>query len=270
MLLLFSSIISAAEQDSITSTVVEIMSIFTVVLVLITLWLALVYSQKEDNEGLMFKKVLSKMFRLIDRSVPVEKEREIMLDHSYDGIKELDNKVPPWFNFLFYGTILFGVVYMINYHVIGSGNVQEEEYQAEMKAAQLQREILVASGAFLNEESVTRLEDAGELSTGKEIYMTNCASCHGNQGGGSVGPNLTDKYWIHGGSIKNIFSTIKYGVPSKGMISWESQLSPKDMQRVASYIMSLKGTDPPNPKAPEGKEYVPEEKSDSKDTEKST
>jgi cytochrome c oxidase cbb3-type subunit 3 len=136
--------------------------------------------------------------------------------------------------------------------------VQEEEYIAEMQLAEAQRHILIKSGAFLNEETVTLAADAGALSSGKDIYDKNCASCHGFGGEGLVGPNLTDEYWVHGGGIKNIFKIIKYGVPQKGMISWQTQLSPTQMQEVGSYIVSLANTNPPNAKPPEGEKWVEE------------
>jgi len=187
---------------------------------------------------------------------PIEKEKDITLDHDFDGIKELDNRIPPWFNYLFYGTILFGIYYMIDYHVLERGLLPHQEYEEEMRIAALEREQLINSGAFLNENTVTLLTDNESLIAGKEIYSKNCIPCHGVNGEGSVGPNLTDEYWIHGGSIRNIFSTIKYGVPAKGMVSWQGTLNPAQIQQVASYIISIRGTNPPNAKQPEGEKYV--------------
>lgn len=233
-------------------TAATIMLVFTIFLIAFILWLAMVYSEKNDNDGSFFFGPLKKFNQLISGAAPLEKEQEILLDHDYDGIKELDNRIPPWFHAMFWGTIIFGIIYMVSYHVIGSGDVQHEEYVAEVQAAALQRDILIRSGAFINEETVTLKKDPATLSSGKDIFLKNCATCHGQSGEGLVGPNLTDKYWIHGGGIHNVFKTIKYGVPQKGMISWESQLDPTKMQEVASYILSLQGTNPPNGKAPEG------------------
>lgn len=230
---------------------------FSVLLILFVLWLALVYSEKNDNDGKLFWKPFIYLKNKLNNATPLENEKEILLEHDFDGIRELGNPVPPWFNFMFYGTIIFAIVYMFYYHVAG-GPSSLDEYKAEMEAAELHREILIKSGVFVNEENVTYLTDAGALASGKEIYVKNCASCHGNAGEGLVGPNLTDEYWIHGGGIKNVFKTIKYGVPAKGMISWENQLGPKKMQEVASYILSLKGTNPPNAKGPEGEKYIGE------------
>lgn len=187
---------------------------------------------------------------------PLEKERDIMLDHDYDEIHELDNNIPPWFSYLFWGTVVFSVFYMLNYHILSSGDIQASEYIEEVKFAELQRTELIKSGALLDENTLTALTDASGLSAGKEIFMKNCAVCHTEKGGGLVGPNLTDDYWIHGGGIKNVYATIKNGVPAKGMISWKSQLNPRQMQEVGSYVLSLRGTNPPNPKAPEGVLYA--------------
>jgi cytochrome c oxidase cbb3-type subunit 3 len=195
----------------------------------------------------------------LTKSVPLDKEADIMLDHDYDGIKELDNKVPPWFNYLFYGTIGIAVVYMLVFHVFHVKPLMLDEYLSELKAAEVQREELIKTGALINEKTVTLLTDVQSLESGKNTFTTNCTPCHGMKGEGTVGPNLTDDNWIHGGGINNIFATIKNGVPAKGMISWQSLLNPKKIQEVASYVISLHGTNPPNGKPPEGEKYVPQD-----------
>lgn len=187
---------------------------------------------------------------------PIEQEKDLMLDHDYDNIRELDNKIPPWFNYLFYGSVIFSIFYMINYHILSSGDVQATEYKEEVKFAEMQKLELIKSGTLLDENTLTVLKDAVALNSGKEIFIKNCTVCHTETGGGLVGPNLTDDYWIHGGGIKNVYATIKNGVPSKGMITWKNQLNPRQIQEVASYVLSLRGTNPPNPKAPEGVIYV--------------
>ncbi len=240
-------------------TVLKVMIAITAFTIAFVLWLVLVYAEKNDAKGEMFLSPLKAALQWFTKATPISKESEILMDHDYDGIRELDNKIPPWFNFLFYGTILFSIIYMINYHVIGSGNIQEEEYLAEMEAAKAEQQLLVRSGALLDEESVTRLTDASSLSSGKDIYIKHCAACHANDGGGLVGPNFTDEYWIHGGGIKNVFKIIKYGVPQKGMISWQTQLSPTEMQEVGSYLLTMEGTTPAVPKAPEGEIWTPSE-----------
>lgn len=192
-------------------------------------------------------------------AVPIEQEGEIDLGHNYDGIRELDNRMPPWWLAMFYVCIAWSVVYMIYYHVLGKGQLQIEEYNAAMEIAEIQREEYLKKAADkVNESTVVALTAEADLAKGKQLYVANCAACHGAAGEGGVGPNLTDAYWIHGGGIKNVFKTIKYGVIEKGMISWQTQMKPSEMQQVASYILTLEGTNPPNAKEPEGKEYKEE------------
>ena len=171
--------------------------------------------------------------------------------HEYDGIKELDNKLPKWWLWLFYITIIFAVVHFTRLHVIRTGDLQNEEYNKEVEAAMIQYKA-ARPASTLDASSVTLLTDAGALAAGKEIFDKSCMVCHLAQGQGLVGPNLTDDYWIHGCTIGEIFNLIVIGVVEKGMISWKDQLTPEQIQQVASYIVSLKGTNPPNPKAPQG------------------
>lgn len=195
----------------------------------------------------------------LTQAVPVEKEEEIMFNHEYDGIRELDNHLPPWWKYLFYLTIAFAVIYVFVYHVIQVAPLQEEEYQREMARAEAAMEKRLAeSGGAITADNVEFTDDPENIQNGQEIYMSNCAACHGPEGGGGVGPNLTDNYWIHGGSIRDIFSTIKNGVPQKGMIGWENQLSPSDIRDVTSYVVTLVGTSPANAKDPQGELYEPE------------
>jgi cytochrome c oxidase cbb3-type subunit 3 len=184
---------------------------------------------------------------------PMEEEKDILIMHHYDDIQELDNPIPAWFNWMFYGTVVFGVVYMLNYHVFKIGNLQEAEYAIEMTNAAKDKEAYLAVAANLVDESTIKLDDnAAVLASGKAVFTQNCVACHSAKGQGGVGPNLTDEYWIHGAKITDIFKVIKYGVPEKGMISWEKQLSPKQISDVSNYIKSLKGTNPLNAKEPQG------------------
>ena len=235
--------------------IMRVMTVITLIFIAFILWLAVIYSEKNDNEGRLFKNPLIAFKKYLMRATPIEKEAEILLDHDYDGIHELDNKIPPWFSFLFYGTIIWGVIYMLVFHVFGSGQISANEYNQEMQQAAFERQLLIKSGAFINEATVTQLTDPATLSEGKEIFQKNCVTCHGQNAQGVVGPNLTDDYWINGGGIKNIFRIITNGVPAKGMISWQTQLDPKKIQTVASYVMSLHGTNPPNAKPPQGEKW---------------
>lgn len=199
------------------------------------------------------KKAESKLLLSLTDVVPIEDEESILLDHDYDGIKELDNNLPPWWKYGFYLTIVVAVVYLINFHVIGTGDLQGKEYEKEMAQAKIEvDEFMKTSANNVDENTVTLLTEASDIATGKDVYVANCAACHGAGGEGTVGPNLTDEYWIHGGSVQDLFKTIKYGWVEKGMKSWKEDLSPMQIAQVTSYIKSLKGTNPPNGKAPQG------------------
>lgn len=176
---------------------------------------------------------------------------KIIQDHDYDGIKELDNSLPKWWLWLFYFTIIFSVIYVLRYHVTGWGVLQQEEYDIEMADAKLKYS-KPDNGSMLDASTVTLLTDEASMAAGKVIYDKQCAVCHLAEGQGLVGPNMTDEYWIHGCDISDLYNIIVVGVPEKGMISWESQLPPVQIQQVASFILSLQGTDPPNPKEPQG------------------
>jgi cytochrome c oxidase cbb3-type subunit 3 len=186
---------------------------------------------------------------------PLEKEKDLLKDHTYDDIEELDNPTPPWFMYLFYLTILFAVVYGAYYHVYKDGNIQETEYKNEVAVAEKAREEYMKKFAnSVNEDNVTVVKEGKDLTEGAQIYSTNCVACHGDKGQGGVGPNLTDKFWIHGGDVKALFKTIIHGIPEKGMIAWDKTLNPLQIQKVASYILTLQGTNPPGAKEPQGTE----------------
>lgn len=194
-------------------------------------------------------------------AVPVAKESSIDMGHDYDGIRELDNNLPPWWKYGFYVSILFAVVYIGYYHVFNDWS-SEQEYVVAMEEHEAIRAAYLARQAdMVNEESVTILADASALSSGKTIFQTNCVPCHATDGGGNaIGPNLTDEYWLHGGSVSDVFSTIKYGVIEKGMTPWQDILKPAEIQQVTSYILAeLQGSTPAAPKEPQGELYVPEE-----------
>ncbi len=197
--------------------------------------------------------LFNKLYDRLTKVVPVEKEEDILFDHEYDGIRELDNSLPPWWVYMFYLSIGFAVVYMGYYHFSDMGMSSAEQYEQEMEQAEERIQAYLArQSSQVDETNVEMIEDEGELAMGKTIFEANCVACHGMMGEGGVGPNLTDEYWIHGGSIKDVFKVVKYGVPEKGMISWKAQLRPKDMHQVSAYIMTLVGTNPPNAKEPQG------------------
>jgi len=186
------------------------------------------------------------------RAVPVEKEADILLDHDYDGIKELDNALPPWWKYGFYITIVVAFVYIYEFHFSGEGKNPEQEYAAEMEEGMKLEELYKAKTKNLVDENNVLLADAAGIAEGKALYTQSCIACHAADGGGGIGPNLTDDFWIHGGSMNNIYKTIKIGYPEKGMQSWESMYSPVQMKNLASFVKSLKGTKPAVPKAPQG------------------
>lgn len=183
------------------------------------------------------------------RRIP-ETEDTYVKDHVYDSIQEYDNSPPSWFNWLFYLSIAFSVVYLLYYHVLKLGPLQEEEYAIEMKAAAIQLEAIQEMAIKLADEP--RYTEKDKLLQGEAIYLVNCKMCHGDKCQGAIGPNLTDEYWLHGGSYKDVFKTIFNGVPEKGMISWKKSLKAEEIRLVASYVYSLKGSNPPNAKAPQG------------------
>ena len=173
--------------------------------------------------------------------------------HVYDGIGELDNQLPRWWLLLFYATIVFAPIYLVYFHVMG-GPGQEEKYAA----AAAQHEELLAkaqpdpAGPKANAEAST---DEAVLAKGRTIFTTHCLACHLQDGGGLVGPNLCDDYWLNGPSFEENLNIIINGVPERGMIPWKTMLKPDDIHAVASYVYTLRGTTPAAAKPPEGKKY---------------
>ena len=218
-------------------------------------------NQLNEANDLSFKdsEWYQKLMEKLTKTEPLANENQLLLEHDYDGIKELDNNLPPWWVYLFYACILFGVVYMVRYEVLGADN-QEMELKKEVAQAKIDiAEYMKTAPDLMDEKTVTLLTDPADLAAGKEIFTANCAACHRADAGGQIGPNLTDEKWILGGGIKNVFHTlVNGGRDGKGMISWKGTLKPKEMQKVASYILSLKGSNPPDAKAAEGEVWVEE------------
>ena len=268
----------AASTDMETLLIVVLIFVLIVAILILIIGLYLVNiikmilledkKQKAAEAGIEFdpeeeKSWWSKFMNKATDAIPIEEEATVMLDHNYDGIHELDNHLPPWWKWLFYATVVWGVIYFFAYHVFDTFPLQQEEYEIVMEDARIAREAMMAlEGNNIDENNVEISDAAEDLANGKSIYDRECVACHAPEGQGLIGPNFTDKFWIHGGSISDLFRTIKYGVPQKGMISWQSKLSPSDMRDVASFILTFVGTtpkNPPAPKGPEGEEYIPQD-----------
>ncbi len=217
--------------------------------------------QLEEAQSIPFteSKFYQDLLKKLTRSKELEQEADVMLDHNYDGIKELDNVLPPWWVYLFYCTIIFAGIYLVRYEILGSDN-QAQEFVKEVAEAKIAvDEYNKTAPDQMDKEKVTLLTDAASIAAGKDIFTKNCIPCHRPDAGGQIGPNLTDDMWINGGGIKNVFNTImEGGRDGKGMISWKATIKPSEIQKVASYVLSLQGSKPVNPKPtePEAKQWV--------------
>lgn len=188
-----------------------------------------------------------------------EELEKLDLHHDYDGIGELDNNIPAWWTISWIGTIIFGVVYLIRVFITGGIPDQIDELREAQRVAAVKVEQVLSESTDLVDENTVEMLGAEAIANGKVLYDRNCIACHGEFGeGGPVGPNLADEYWLHGGSINDIFYSIKYGWPENGMISWQSLFSPMEIAEISSYVKSLGGTNPPNAKDPEGELYTGE------------
>jgi len=217
----------------------------------------------EQTKPIAQQEAFKKWMHKFTASKSINEESDVLLDHDYDGIKELDNALPPWWKYGFYITIVVGVFYLLKFEVWKTGQDQYQEYTTEMTEAKAATEAYLAEMKENVDEKTVVMLDAAGVSAGKELFAKTCVACHMSNGEGGVGPNLTDDYWIHGGSIYDVFKTIKYGYPDKGMQAWSSTYSPVQIQQIASYIKSLRGTNPPNAKAPQGDLYTELAKVDS-------
>lgn len=227
-----------------------------------TLYNSLSEKEKEQYDANEIKRkeeqfswVKEKYAAMLD-STPMEEEDEIMLDHNYDGIRELDNNLPPWWKYLFYATIIFAGWYMVYYHILGGPN-QLDEYEKELVEAEASiAKYKEENKDEVSAETVELLTDNSDLKAGKEIYDQNCVACHAADGGGGIGPNLTDDYWILGGGVKNVYYTISEGGRSgKGMVPWKDDFSPHEIAQVASYVIALQDDEPADPKEAQGDKW---------------
>ena len=206
------------------------------------------------------KKNWQRVWQRMNKLQPIGREADLDTGHNYDGIRELDNITPPWFVAGFVLSILFAIVYMWVYHVSESAPLQIEEYEIAVAEAEFREaEYLKAQVNNVDESNVALLEDDA-IAMGENIYNTSCAVCHLKNGGGSVGPNLTDEYTLHGGSLRDIFKSIKYGWVEKGMKAWKDDLSPVQISQVANYIYKLQGTNIAGGKEPQGNLFEEEDK----------
>lgn len=243
------------------------MLVFTILLIAVEAVLAAlrrlteVMMTEEQREAEAEKEVwYRRWYRKLTGSQPVKEEGEILLDHNYDGIRELDNSLPPWWLYGFYLSIVCALVYLVRFHIF-EGPGQLEEYHREVAGAEEAiAKYKETAKDLVDANTVTLLTETSDLEAGEEVFQTNCIACHMADGGGGIGPNLTDTHWILGGSIKNVFHTISEGGRSgKGMIAWKQTLRPQEIQQVASYVLSLQGTTPANPKEPEGEVWKEEQ-----------
>lgn len=235
----------------------EMLVIITMLIVMNSLVRSL--SKRPETEKIAKAIVRKPFWDRFHKAVAIEKEEDIMLDHDYDGIKELDNSLPPWWKYGFYLTILISVVYVYYYHMGGNGPSSYQEYIAEVEKGEKEKEAYLATAANNVDENTVTMLDATGVASGQTIFQSSCAACHAGDGGGGVGPNLTDEYWLHGGSIADIFKSIKYGWPDKGMKSWKDDFSPKQIAELTSYIRSIKGIKTAAPKEKQGEVYIESE-----------
>ncbi len=249
-------------QTIITVAIFDVL-LYGVLIMMSKLMTRLLHIDKSAEELVTLHKKKEKsgvdIMQLLTDAVPIEEEYKVETDHEYDGIRELDNNLPPWWKYGFYLTILIGVIYLLNYHVFKTGDLQIEAYQKEMMRADREIEQYLKDQAMnVDEYSVTTMAEAGDIAAGRNLFMQYCKVCHGEQGQGLVGPNFADQYWIYGNDIKDIFKTVKYGAKN-GMKSWKDELNPIQMQQVSSFILTFEGTNPANPKEPQGDYYPPNE-----------
>lgn len=173
--------------------------------------------------------------------------------HEYDGIEECDNHLPRWWLWTLYGAIVFSIGYWFHYHTFKTGMGPTAAYEAEdaaFKAAEAEK--LKKAGALTPELLVKLSKDPATIKQGQDVFKSTCMSCHLETGGGSIGPNLTDAFWLHGGKPDQIYKTIKEGVPAKGMASWGPVLGEERVRAAAAYVLSIKNTNVAGGKAPQG------------------
>ncbi|MCW3126503.1 MAG: cytochrome c oxidase subunit CcoP [Bacteroidetes bacterium] len=245
---------SSFSLNFIVAVCVILIEIFVIVIMLIRIWALINTLDPKPETKSNFHFEFPRWFDRFNESVAIEHEKDIMLDHDYDGIKELDNQLPPWWKYGFILTIFWAFGYMIYYHVMEAAPLSAGEYTNEMAQAKIAKDAYMLT-AKNNVDENTIVYDKSYLADGQKIFTDNCVACHGAKGEGGVGPNLTDNNWLHGGKINDIFKTVKYGWPANGMKSWQADFSSMQIAQVVCYVKSMKGSNPLSPKAPQGDVY---------------
>jgi cytochrome c oxidase cbb3-type subunit 3 len=209
---------------------------------LFTQMIAMIKPKAQKEEVVPMDSSFQKVNQVLTDAVPIEEEHKILLEHEYDGIQELDNNLPPWWVWGFYATIVFAFIYLFNYHILGTSDLQIKAYDKEMKLAEKEVQAYLNKMAMnVDENTVTVLTSGTDLAAGASLFASNCVACHLAKGQGEIGPNLTDKSWIYGFDIKDVFKTVKYGT-ANGMPEHSSKFNPVQIQQVASYVLSLPET----------------------------
>ncbi len=185
-----------------------------------------------------------------------DKDNDKLLEHAYDGIQEYDNPLPTWWKWIFYATILVVPIYMWDPLGIGVGPGKVKAYEQQMAAFNAAHP--KTAGTYTDEQLVAFAKDPAKVEAGKVVFTSYCAACHRPDGGGLIGPNLTDDFWIHGGRPTDIYKTVNEGVLAKGMPNWGKVLKPDQIEGAVAYVQTLHGTNPANPKAPDGVKYPPD------------
>jgi cytochrome c oxidase cbb3-type subunit 3 len=179
-------------------------------------------------------------------------DQDRLLDHNYDGIQEYDNPMPGWWVWVFWATIAFSVLYWLNVPGIGTGKGRIANYEREMSVAEAAYARFRQRGPTDATALLSLAHDPVKLELGRTTFVASCAACHREDGGGSIGPNLTDRYWLHGGGALAIYRTVSAGVLEKGMPAWGEVLPSDALEAVVAYVTTLRGTRPPEPKEPQG------------------
>ena len=235
--------------------------------IVIVAFTGLIYFEETKNFHSNGLSIFSRIRRLLTFHFSVRSKTGDSLDANIDIKRKSEKRKKSLYLYLIYIIVILVIIALLYFFIFSPGMEVQNSQNKGAQNTQLQKKESFNTETSRNEDDIVLLTDSSELSSGKSIFEANCIACHRKDAGGLVGPNLTDKYWLHGGGIKNVFHTISEGVPQKGMLSWKSQLKPKQIQEVASYVLSLQGSNPPNPKPPQGTIWKGDEKNTNKSNE---